>query len=551
MPRRHAIHEPPRWAVAGVLLASILLVWHSLGDHQLFPPDEGRYAAVSGWMAEHGNWLSPQLRDHLHITKPPLTYWLQAISVQVLGRTEFAVRFPSAMATTALMLALFAFARRTLGTLVATLAVGLVACMPLVQVVGRLAITDPMLALWWWCALCCAWFAVSSGRRRAGWIAGFWIACALVGLTKGPLLLAPPAIVGAWLLLAGRLRDARLLLPSVGLPLAVAPLALVAYGFWHADPVRAEHVWNFEFVERVTGGGGHDDAWWSLVIPFLAGFFPATAMLTLPWFNMTWGRAWSFLRGGDLRALLVLSVLLPFVGFSALRGHSPTYLLPIAAPLAMLVAMMLARWVDGTVDDLPAGETPPDVRITSAIALTITGILLPAAAAYLVLTGRAPGWAPGWTLLWLTMPVLPAMVASWIAVAWWPRRALRLPALGAGFLATVAVWLGFHHAENVAMDAMGSRALAAAIVSDPRPAVVVSLNNLTVDWYVGTWMERIDEAAPLRVWLDAHPDARVVISDRDLEDLRLADRKLAERLHNPATFDAWPMKRVAIYDVAR
>lgn len=545
------MNDPPRWAVAGVLLASIALVWHSLGDHQLFPPDEGRYASVSGWMAEHGNWLAPQLRDHLHITKPPLAYWVQALCVDAFGRTEFAVRFPSAAATTALLLALFAFARRTSGTLVATLATGLAACMPLVQVVGRLAVTDPMLALWWWCALCAAWFALSAGRMRPAWVVAFWLACGLVGLTKGPLLLAPPAIVFAWLLLAGRLRDLRLLVPIVGLPLAAVPLAMVAYGFWHADPARAEQVWRFEFVERFTGGSGHNDPRWSLVLPFIAGFFPATSMLTLPWFNMSWARAWSYFRGGDLRALLLVAVVAPFVGFSALKGHSPTYLLPIAAPLALLVAMMLSRWVDGTVDDIPAGERPPDVRITSAIAMTATGSIVLGAAAYLVLTGRAPGWAPGWTLVWLAVPMLPAVVASWLAVAWWSRRALRLPALAAAFAATVAVWLGFHHAENVAMDAMGSRALAASIAADPRPTAIVGLNNLTIDWYVGHWMDRIDDAAALDRWLDAHPDARVVMAVGDVASLRTRNEALAARLRNPVEFDAWPMKRVAIYDVAR
>lgn len=550
MRAQQGIQEPPRWAPWGVLLASIALVWHSLGDHGIYPPDEGRYASVSGWMATHGEWLAPRIREQLHITKPPLTYWAQAASIRAFGQTEFAVRFPSAVATSLLLASVFWFARRACGGIAAMLAVGTLAAMPGIQIVGRLAITDPMLALWWWLAICAAWFAVGDGARRPGWTAAFWTACALVGLTKGPLLLAPVAIVVAWLVVAGRARDLRNLYPAIGLPLALAPLALVAWGFWQANPERAAEVWRFEFVDRFTGGA-HDDPWWVIPVAFLAGCFPATAMLTLPWFNLSPRRAWGVLRGGDLRALLVLAVVLPLVGFSLLSGKSATYVLPTAAPVAVLVAMMLAQWVDGTVDDLPAGRTPPDVRWTAGIAMTAIGIGLPVAAAALVLRGRAPEWAPGWTLVWLALPVVPAMVASWISIAWWNRRELRLPALGASFVAIVALWVGAHRAEDVALNAMSTRAIAAAVVELDRPVAVYALRNLGIDWHAGRWIDFAATPQELADWVRANPAGVVVTGERDLASLARVDEPLAARLAPGRSFDAWPMKKVVFCEIAR
>lgn len=542
--------DPPRWAQYGVLLASIALVWHSIGDHGLMPPDEARYAAVSGWMADHGNWLEPRLGEQLHITKPPLTYWAQALSQRLLGHTELAVRLPSAIASTILVLLTFRFARHACGAMAAMLAVGVLSAMPLFEIVGRLAITDPLVAAWWWGAICCAWMAVGdgSGPARRGWAVGFWACCALVGLTKGPLVLAPPVIVASWLALAGRLRDARAFMPFLGLPLALAPLALVAWGFWSANPERAASVWRFEFLDRFTGGD-HDDPRWLIPLAFVMGLFPATAMMTLPVFNIPWSRAWSALRAGDARSLLAVAVVLPLAGFSLLRGSSPTYLLPLAPPLAVLVGMMLARWVGPRAGDVPAGERLPDVRITSGIAMTVIGIGLPSAAAAVVLRGHAPAWAEGWTLLWLAMAVVPAMVAGWIAIAWWGRPSLRLPSLAACFVGSACIWVGVRRAEDMAMAAMSPRIAAEAMAAREGPAMVFGLPNASVDWYLGRWADAGRREQDLEAWLATHAGGSVLTDEWHLERLPTTAPAAAVRLRPVARFDGWPMKRLVLCEV--
>lgn len=551
MAPRSTADDPPRWAQYGVLAVAVALVWHSLGNHGLFPPDEGRYAAVSGWMATHGNWFEPQLRDQLHITKPPLTYWAQAAAQRAFGHTEFAVRLPSALASTALIALTWSFALRTCGAMVAMLAVGVLSAMPLFAVVGRLAITDPMLSAWWWGAICCAWMAIGDGSRpaRRRWAIGFWACCALVGLTKGPLVLAPPVIVAAWLAPAGRLRDLRRLRPAIGLPLALVPLAMVAWGFWQANPTRAESVWRFEFIDRFTGGK-HDDPPGLVLLAFVVGLFPATAMLTLPVFNLPWRRAWDAVRAGDLRALLVASVVLPLAGFSLLRGSSPTYLLPLAPPLAVLVGLMLSRWVGAGAGDVAAGERLPDVRITTGIALTVVGLGLPAAAAIIVLRGLAPAWAEGWTLLWMSLSAVPAMVAGWTAIAWWGRPSLRLPALAACFAGSAVIWLGVHRAEDVAMAAMSSRAAAELIAERGQPALVFGVNDPTIDWHSAAWLAQSISDRELSEWMSAHAGGSVLIDEGHLLRLQRTRPRIAGRLGPVAQLDAWPMKRLVLCEVA-
>ena len=92
-----------------VLAASVLLVWFLAWAYPLLPPDEGRYGSVSATMAESGNWLVPEFRGKAHLTKPPLTYWLQGLGVVAMGRTELAVRWPSLVATSLGLVLLWSF----------------------------------------------------------------------------------------------------------------------------------------------------------------------------------------------------------------------------------------------------------------------------------------------------------------------------------------------------------------------------------------------------------------------------------------------------------
>lgn len=114
---------------------------------------------------------------------------------------------------------------------------------------------------------------------------------------------------------------------------------------------------------------------------------------------MTAARVAIAARGRPARVFLVIAVVLPFIGFSMLGGKQPTYILPLAAPLALATALMLQRWIDGSCADHAADARLPDVRITGAVAMTCVGLGAPALAAFAVLSGQTPAWAPGWTLL--------------------------------------------------------------------------------------------------------------------------------------------------------
>jgi proteasome lid subunit RPN8/RPN11 len=80
---------------------------------------------------------------------------------------------------------------------------------------------------------------------------------------------------------------------------------------------------------------------------------------------------------------------------------------------------------------------------------------------------------------------------------------------------------------------------------------VYRLRNLTIDWYLGRWLDAVDGSKDLQAWIDAHPDGVVVASDGDLAYLRSKFPDVARRLEGRQEFDAWPLKKIVFCDVVR
>ena len=56
------------------------------------------YAHVAQQMVARGDWVTPHANGVRFLDKPPMMYWLMALSYELLGVTEFAARLPSVLA---------------------------------------------------------------------------------------------------------------------------------------------------------------------------------------------------------------------------------------------------------------------------------------------------------------------------------------------------------------------------------------------------------------------------------------------------------------------
>ena len=77
-----------RWCALG-LTAILFLFAHA--PHTRLLTDAAAYSAISRAMADTGDYLNLRLGDQPYYNKPPLQFWLAALSIQVLGPTVVAV----------------------------------------------------------------------------------------------------------------------------------------------------------------------------------------------------------------------------------------------------------------------------------------------------------------------------------------------------------------------------------------------------------------------------------------------------------------------------
>src|SRR6478735_1121126 len=94
-----------------VLLLPAAILYPTL-DFHLLEPDEGRYAQIPKEMHTHNSWVVPTLQGEPYLDKPPLTYWLVALSYRVFGVSPEAARLVPALCVHLTILAVYLIGRR-------------------------------------------------------------------------------------------------------------------------------------------------------------------------------------------------------------------------------------------------------------------------------------------------------------------------------------------------------------------------------------------------------------------------------------------------------
>ncbi len=346
-----APHER-RWFWLLLVGTALCSLW-ALGALPLIDVDEPVYGQVGREMAHSDwqDWLTPRLGGQPWFDKPPLFYWLTALSMRLFGVSEFAARLPSALEAVGLVAVTYALARRAFPeTPRAGLWAGFVlaTCVQFL-ILARAAVTDMTLVLTLTLALWALYVWTKTGEGR--WIALCGVMTGLGCLAKGPVALVLIGVQAVGYLLLTR-QAKRLLSPAlwggfllclvVGLPWFLLMVhehgQLFINGFLEANNVtrylQAEHAETSPF--------------WFFLPVLLAGFLPWT--LALPGtLAMLWrqGREeWSAKAADGPVLFLALWVVLVFVFFSASQSKLVTYIFPLYPALAVLVGAWLAKPIE-------------------------------------------------------------------------------------------------------------------------------------------------------------------------------------------------------------
>jgi len=110
--------NPDRAAVLFLVLFSCFFIFRGLGSSALIDWDESIYAAVSKEILENGDWLTLRWNKEVWFEKPPLYFWLTALTYSILGITEFAARLWSAVLGVVGVITIYFFGKEMFGRLV-------------------------------------------------------------------------------------------------------------------------------------------------------------------------------------------------------------------------------------------------------------------------------------------------------------------------------------------------------------------------------------------------------------------------------------------------
>ncbi|MDB5797040.1 MAG: hypothetical protein JWP36_942 [Paucimonas sp.] len=342
----------PSWLVWGLAL---LFIFGGLGSFAILDNNEGLYAEIPREMLAAGDWRAwviPHLDGLPYMEKPPLLYWLTALSFALFGQAEWVARLVPALASLSCVAMLMRF-----GRLVGHETAGRLAALMFVTGIGVLAMSrvlmfDMLLTAWLTAALLNTWlFLAGAGRGRLRWA---YAALALAVLTKGLVALILFSLVLGATLVATRLRTYWRTVWKLLDPLGLLLFALLVLP-WHVAAAMVEPVfpWFYFYNEHVLRFLGqrqpHDyygGPWWY--------YLPRMAIYLFPWcFLLAWRLAPpaaatdgsdgsdGTVAARDLRRFLLLAWLLPLLFFSISTAKANYYLVAVMPFAALHLALMV------------------------------------------------------------------------------------------------------------------------------------------------------------------------------------------------------------------
>ncbi len=328
----------------------------SLGLYPLTDPSEGRYADIGRRIVQTGDWITPWIESGVPFWgKPPLSFWMTASSLQVLGETAFAARLPHFLAGLIVLWVVYDMFKRQQLPTVALYAVALTTGSVIFFISSGTVMTDAALMVGAALAMRGFWMAVNGDPKRRNleyYIFSLGLAVGL--LAKGPLILVISlGPIGLWVLYSRNLKFALFELPWLR---GLALVALLTLPWYIAAELKTpgfieyfivgEH-WQ-RYLQRDWDGDlygkGHGKPLGMIWVFALAAMLPWTILLPiLAWLTRKQTR--QAVTSNDKSMLLYFGIwalfLLAF--FSLSSNVLIAYTLPAVAPLACLAAVWLAR----------------------------------------------------------------------------------------------------------------------------------------------------------------------------------------------------------------
>lgn len=329
-------------------LSAISFFW-GLGHRDLWGADEMRYASTVREMLESGDWISPQYNRKDDGEKPPLFYWLGAITAKARGQfDELATLIPSALGGLLALWFTLLLGQRLLGHPGGYFAAAMLATTIGFSWQSRIGQIDSLFTGLLLGSLYGFFSSMSmQGGARIRFLCLGYVMLALAWLAKGPACIVLVGIAGlSYFFFVERLRSPRAILAGLGkLGLRWGiPIFLLIVAPWYIalgehQPNGWQLVWRVLYFQNVER---YSNFWWETHDSRMVYFRAFTDLMpwTLSFAVASWlcFRKESFQR--EQRRFAAAWFVAVFLFFFLSESRRTAYLVPIY-PAATLLAASL------------------------------------------------------------------------------------------------------------------------------------------------------------------------------------------------------------------
>jgi 4-amino-4-deoxy-L-arabinose transferase-like glycosyltransferase len=331
-----------------LLLGVFYAMW--LGSHPLFTPDEGRYSEVAREMVASGDYITPRLNGVAFLDKPVFYYWLQTVSINVIGLKEWALRFWPAFMGVLGSLVIYITGHLLFNRRTGIISALILATSPLYYGAAHYANLDLEVAVLISNALLFFITAIqSTSKQRAyAFFLTAYVFCGLAALTKGLIgIVFPAIIVGLWVVLLNRWSVLKRMSLATGIVIFIAITAPWYILVQKANPEFFQFFFVTQQVSRflTTADFNNKTAAWFYAPIVLAGFFPWTILLFQA-LTRSLQNVWKNRQQHQVELFLLIWLFFVFAFFSIPKSKTVGYILPIFPALALLTGNYINRLWD-------------------------------------------------------------------------------------------------------------------------------------------------------------------------------------------------------------
>ena len=199
--------------------------------NDIWIPNESFYAEAVREMFENNNFLDIYYNYEPRFNKPPLTYWIIALSCAVFGISEFAVRFPIVLLSLGVVLLTFLIGKRLYNTNVGLISAFIMSVS--LQFVGNSRYASPEVPLAFFFTLTLYLFLIGYKENRFKYILLSYITLGLTVLTKGfPYIFVIGMIVIVYLLIETNFKFKLFWKEFLKLKIWIGLPIVLIIGFW-------------------------------------------------------------------------------------------------------------------------------------------------------------------------------------------------------------------------------------------------------------------------------------------------------------------------------